>query len=147
MSDQNSVGQQEIVRKFAKVASDYCAFLEDHCAYSAKQFTAQCIAYLAAIDQVALDLPQVEAATGAKVELGPTGWIARNITEKLGNEDRYVIADESGTFSGNLTNIYSYLKQGMLLYNTDPASAVTHWKSHFAADCQPDLQRVQTGLR
>jgi hypothetical protein len=142
----NGTGQAEVIREFAKVAADYCAFLEDHCAYSTKQFTAQCSVYLAVIDQAIPDLPQSHDTNMTKVDLGPISWIARNITDKLGDQDRYEIAGESGAFSDNLTNIYSYLKPGVLIYNTDPASAVAHWKSRFAIDCQPDLQRARAGL-
>lgn len=127
-------------QKFSKLASDYCAFLEDHCAYSAKQFTTHCASLLVAINETIPDLPQHDTANAVKVDVGPTNWIARNIIDKISDQNK------STVLSDELTAIYRYLKSGLLLYGTDPASAVAYWTSHFAADCQSDLQRAQAGL-
>src|SRR4051794_31133111 len=99
-------------QKFSKLASDYCTFLEDHCAYSAKQFTSHCASLLVAINEKLPDLPPHDASNGLTLDVGPTNWIARNITDKVGDQDSpAVLADD-------LTAIYRYLKSGLLLYGT-----------------------------
>jgi hypothetical protein len=152
MSDQHSAGQQEQIQKFAKLAAAYCSFLEDHCAYSTKQFIRQTEEYLAAIHEAVSGLPQESVITDSQIDPGPTSWLARNAAEKLGDQDRYAIVTDPdvepllANFSENLTKIYSYLKQGVLLYNTDPASAVSHWHSKFDTDCVFDLEAASEGL-
>src|ERR1041385_187065 len=128
-------------QSFNKLASDYCAFLEDHCAYSAKQFTTQCATLLGAIDQGLSELPEANEVGSNGPDLGPTQWIARNISDKIADLNGHM-----GTLPDDLTQIYRYLKHGLLIYSTDPSAAVGYWKAHFVTDCQPDLERARTGL-
>jgi hypothetical protein len=138
MPEQIGAEQQEQVKKFARLAAEYCSFLEDHCAYSTKQFIRQSADYLAAIEQQASELRDDGSAAEVKIDPGPTGWIARNASEKLGNQGQ--VADQ-------LTNIYRYLKQGALAYQSDPASAVSHWGSKFSRDCRAELKGASEGLQ
>lgn len=133
--------EQVTTQTFSKLAADYCAFLEDHCAYSAKQFTAQCTTFLTAINRAIPELPEVRVADVTNPDPGPTQWITRNIAEKLGDQSSNV-----DTLSGDLTQIYRYLKPGLLIFSTDSASAVAYWKSHFAKDCRANLERAQLEL-
>src|SRR5258706_5060641 len=113
--------EQVTTQTFSKLAADYCAFLEDHCAYSAKQFTAQCTTFLTAINRAIPELPEVRVADVTNRDPCPTQWITRNVAEKLGDESSNV-----DTLSGDLTQNDRYFKPGVLTFSTDYASAVSY---------------------
>lgn len=143
MSTNQPKSQQDIIQQFVKAATDFCLLIENQETYNQPQFIKQLTVFLVSLYASGLALLEVaveDTVTRNYPSLGVSFEIQRALQSKICQYNLYwevfdpYEKEEPVSFkiTGDLTDIYYEIKQGLIAFNSgNSIQATTQWKFSF----------------